>query len=187
MTTINNFCRCATYELENHKEQLTKVEIKSPVDVYVIFHSKEQISIPKELSARKTFEGYHNIEVTIQKTINLNQKEKHCYNPADNGGISFGMHEYQLLMKRIMKNFNCTTPFIPDKYRKDSDICLNQTTLEKVHEFLKFSSSSFVSNMWKSNYYGIPPCVYTTYAIDEAIKGKGDSLFKIQCLTNLLL
>ena len=170
---INNWGKCASYDLEKHSKELTKVAIRSPLDVYVIFHSKDQLSIPKELSTKETLEGFHLIDVTIDKTIDLKQDDKPCYDTSEHSGESYGEHEYKLLTSRTMERFNCTTPFIPAEFRNGSNICLNQTAASLVHEFLQYSSSSFVTNMWKSNYYSIPPCVYHTYTVAERARGKG--------------
>jgi hypothetical protein len=176
-TTIHNWGKCASYEFENHTEDLTKVEIRSPADVTVFLHSKDQLSIPKELSVRTFFNGYHSIEVTVEKTIDLNKERKPCYDNNDHGNESYGEHEFNLLVKKIMEKFNCSTPFIPPEFRKGSPICQNQTTANLVHGFLKYSSSAFMTNMWKSSYYSVPPCVYHKFSAETTIKMKGKTNF----------
>ena len=112
-TTINNWSKCASYDLKEQREQLTKIEIRTPVDVAVYFHSKDQLTMPKELRARIYFGGFHSIEVTEEKTIDLNQNEKPCYNVEENGGKNYGEHEYEVLMAKFLEKFNCTTFFYP--------------------------------------------------------------------------
>ena len=87
------WARCATYDLTHHSKSLLRVEVHSPVSVYVIFHDKDQISLPRELSAYQLFDKQHVIEVTIEKTIDLNQKEKPCYDTSENDNESFGEHD----------------------------------------------------------------------------------------------
>ena len=66
-STINNWGKCASYDLEKYSKELSKVVIYSPVTVYVLFHSKDQFSIPKELSTKVTFEGLQSIECWLWK------------------------------------------------------------------------------------------------------------------------
>ena len=165
--------RCATYDLTNHSKSLLRVEVRSPVSVYVIFHDKDQISLPRELSAYQLFDKQHVIEVTIEKTIDLNQKEKPCYYTSENDKESFGEHDYKLLINKIMQKFECTTLYIPAEFINGSKICQNSTTTNLVHEFMKYSSPTFATNLWTSDYYSPPPCVYHKYSVDQTIAGKG--------------
>ena len=121
-TTINDWSKCASYDLKEQREQLTKIEIRTPVDVAVYFHSKDQLTMPKDLRARIYFGGYHSIKVNKEKTIDLNLNEKPCYNVEENGGKNYGEHEYEVLMAKFLEKFNCTTFFIPAEIRKDSEI-----------------------------------------------------------------
>ena len=178
-TTIHAWSKCASYELENHKEHMTKVEIRTPADVVLFFHSKDQLTMPKELTSRIYFDGSHSLAVTEEKTIDLNQNDKPCYNVEENGGKNFGEHEYEILSMKILEKFNCTTLFIPVEFRKDSEICLNETTAKMVHEYIKYSSSMYATSMWKSNFYSIPPCVYHTFTIEQAVHSKGNLFWVI--------
>ena len=45
-----------------------------------------------------------------------------------------------------------------------------------IHEYLKYSSSTYSTNMWKSNFYTKPPCVYRTFSIERTVDGKGGFL-----------
>jgi hypothetical protein len=173
-TTIHYWGKCASYELSKQREQLTKVEIRTPLDVAVFFHSKDQVIMPKELRARIYLGGFDSIEVTEEKTIDLNKKEKPCYNVEENGGKTYGDHEFEVLMTKILEKFNCTTLFIPAQIRKDSEICLNETTANMVHEYMKYSSSAYSTGMWKSNFYTLPPCVYNTFSIEKSVDGNGN-------------
>ena len=167
--------RCASYDLKNITKGLVKVVIRSPLSVYVIFHSKDQLSIPKELASYKKYEGYHVIELSVMKTIDLNQEGKPCYEPSENNDVGFGEHDYKLLMNKIMTKYNCTTPYIPAEFRKGSKICQNTTMNSKVHELIKYSSSTHATNLWMADYYSDPPCVYQSYSMRETIRGEGKS------------
>ena len=68
--------KCASYELNKQRKQLTKVEIRTPVDVAVYFHSKDKLTMPKDHRALIYYGGYHSIKVTEEKTIDLNQKKR---------------------------------------------------------------------------------------------------------------
>ena len=166
--------RCASYDLENVTKGLIKVVIKSPVDVYVIFHSKDQSTIPKELASYKKYEGYHVLELDVMKTVELNQEGKPCYEPSENDNVGFAEHNYKLLMKEIMTTYNCTTPYIPAEFRIGSKVCQNETLNSKVHELIKYSSSRHATNLWMADYYSDPPCVYQTYSMQQTIRGKGN-------------
>ena len=165
--------RCASYDLKNNTKGLVKVIIRSPVSVYVIFHSKDQVSIPKELASYKKYSAYHVIELDVEKSMNLNQAGNLCYEPSENHNVGFGEYDYRLLMKKIMTKFNCTTMYIPEEFRIDAKICQNETTTNQVHELMRYSSSTHATNLWMSDYYSVPPCVYHKYSMKETIKGKG--------------
>ena len=167
------WARCASYDLKNSTKGLVKVIIRSPVSVHVIFHSKEQVSIPKELASYKKYDAYHVIELDVEKTIDLNQVGNPCYEPSENNNVGFGEYDYRLLMQKIITKFNCTTPYIPAEFRNGSKICQNETTTNKVHELMKYSSSAQATNLWMSDYYSVPPCVYHQYSMQETIKEKG--------------
>ena len=173
-TLMYQWGKCASYDLGDNPGHLRRVKIKSPVEVDVIFHNKDQSSIPKELSTRLRFDGTHHIEVTVEKTIDVNQnKKKPCYKPEENHGETYGKHDYMLLNKKIVGRFNCTTPFIPSEFRNGAEICLNKSAGILIHQFLKYSSASFSTNMWNKNYHSIPPCIYHTYTTQETkIEGK---------------
>ena len=160
---------------------MVKVWITSPVQVYVILHSKEQISIPKELAVYKRFEepaGKNVVEVTVEKTVDLDQKNRPCYDPAKNNNVSFGEHDYRVLAHKIMEKFNCTTLFIPEEFRLGAEICKNETRLYHVHQFIQYSSSSHATNLWTSNYYTIPPCTYHKYTVHDTIRARGKNYIK---------
>ena len=87
------------------------------MDVWVIIHNREQVSIPKELAAYIRFDGRHVVEVTVEKTVNLDQKENPCYYPAQHENVTFGDHNYKIMAKIVLEKFNCTTPYIPAQFR----------------------------------------------------------------------
>ena len=135
------------------------------------------LSIPKELAVYKRFEepaGKNVVEVTVEKTVDLDQKDRPCYDPAENNNVSFGEHDYQILAQKIREKFNCTTLFIPEKFRSGAEICKNETGLYEVHQFLQYSSSSHATNLWTADYYTIPPCVYHKYTVHDTIRARGN-------------
>ena len=164
---------CASYNLQAHAEGLIKVGVESPMDVWVIIHNRDQITIPKELAAYIRFDAYHVVEVTVEKTVDLDQKQKPCYDPAQHNNVTYGDHNYEILAKILIEKFNCTTPFIPAQFRNGSKLCETRTMLSKVHWFMMYSSSSFATNLWSSTYYTHPPCIYQSYMAQETISGKG--------------
>ena len=56
-TTSRDFGKCASYDLEPHKEEMFKINIYSPMDIMVTFHNRDMFSIHKELSAIYFYEG----------------------------------------------------------------------------------------------------------------------------------
>ena len=56
-TTTRYFGKCATYDLESEKNQLSRIKVTSPVDIVVLLHDKNQQSIHRELSIFYHLEG----------------------------------------------------------------------------------------------------------------------------------
>ena len=52
-------------------QDLRRLEIKSPLDVYIIFHSNDFNSLHRELTAFYEFTGKLNVEVDTIEQINL--------------------------------------------------------------------------------------------------------------------
>ena len=144
------------------------VNIRSPIDVNILFHDKEQSNIPLELSAKIRLDGNHEVFVTVEKTIDVAQKKKPCYNSKDHGGEIYGDYDFKVLNKMFLERFNCTTPFIPRQFRKEGEICLNRTVGKTIHTILRQRSASFNPNMFKENYHSIPPCVYHTFSVQQS-------------------
>ena len=165
---IKNWGYCASFELSQYQEGLRMVEIKSPIEVNVLFHSKDQSNIPIELSTQVRFDGKHEVTVTVDKTIDVNQNDKPRYNPDDHGGKMYGDYDYTVLNKMFLERFNCTTPFIPQQFRDEGEICLNRTVGKTIHTILRQRSASFNPNMFKENYHSIPPCVYHTFSVQQS-------------------
>ena len=136
MTTFDRFKSHGVVKLGIHGLYfLVKVTITSPVQLYVILHSKDQISIPRELALYKRFDnvgGKNVVEINVEKTIDLNQKDKPCYDPAEHNNVGFGEHSYRVLSEKIVEKFNCTTLFIPEDFRKGIKICGNNTLLTQI-------------------------------------------------------
>ena len=164
---MNKWGLCASYDLKDYQKHLRTVEIKSPVSVDVLFHGKEHSNIPIELSTRVRFDGHHEVLVTIDKTIDVNQPDKPCYDPADHEGEPYGEHDYRQLNKIILARFNCTTPFIPQQFRAGDEICTNPSIGKNVHLMLEEMSASFNPNIFKENFHSLPPCVYHTFSVQQ--------------------
>ena len=49
-TTTRLFGKCATYDLDSEKSQLNRIKIRSPLDIIVLLHDKNQQNIHRELS-----------------------------------------------------------------------------------------------------------------------------------------
>ena len=56
-TTTRFFGKCATYDLDSEKSHLNRIKIKSPLDIVVLIHDKNQQSIHRELSIFYQLEG----------------------------------------------------------------------------------------------------------------------------------
>ena len=56
-STLKGRGKCATYDLDSEKNQLTKVEVTSPMDIVVLLHDKNQLNIHRELSAYLELKG----------------------------------------------------------------------------------------------------------------------------------
>ena len=168
----HNWGKCASYDLEDlgKGQKARRIYITSPVEVQVILHSKEQTSIPLELSTQMRLDGRHEVMVGVKKTIDVNQKRKPCYIPEDHDGESYGEHDYKLLNKIISDKFNCTTPYIPKDYRNGSKICTDETVGKKVHRLFKRALVGLNTNIWMEDFYSIPPCVYHTYKTEKTRK-----------------
>ena len=56
-TTNRFFSKCASYDIQPHRENLFKIVISSPMDIMVMFHHRDQLNIHRELSAGFFFQG----------------------------------------------------------------------------------------------------------------------------------
>ena len=165
--------KCASYKIESSSSSsmVTSVEIRSPIEVSVVFHSRDQSSAPMELSSQVIFARTHYITVEVEKSIDVNHDKKPCYDPKEHQGVSYEEYTLTLLSKMIDKNFNCTTPVIPKKYRIGTNICTNPSHGEKVHQFLSSYAPTYSGIMWNDQYDFLPPCVYHKYNIKDVRKG----------------
>ena len=169
MSRIHSWGKCVSFKLDSYKDALVKVKIRSPKKVTVYIHNEETFSISKELSTRRYFSVFQTIEVTVAKTIDLNQRTKPCYDPKDYDGKNYGKHEFEQLEKKIMEKFKCTTPFIPKEVREGDPICTDQKVGKLVHTFLESSASFLSTNIWSEHFHSLPPCVYHTHTFIETI------------------
>ena len=56
-TTTRFFGKCATYDLESEKKQMSRMKIFTPVDIVVLLHDRNQQNIHRELSTFFQLEG----------------------------------------------------------------------------------------------------------------------------------
>ena len=57
MTTIRYFGKCATYDLDSEKIQMSRIRVYSPLDIVVLLHDQNQQNIHRELSVFFQLEG----------------------------------------------------------------------------------------------------------------------------------
>ena len=108
-----------------------------------------------------SFAAKHNIDVSVSKMKDLNTDLTPCYDGPD-----YSEAEFEKLGKVIKEKFHCTSPFLPKIYRAGAQLCKNSTVGEKVQNFIR-ATGLFATNMWKNDYYFLPPCTYNTYSYDQ--------------------
>lgn len=52
----------------------------------------------------------------------LSTQDRPCYNGPD-----YGYQEYVKLAELVKEKFGCMSPFIPERFRGDTQLCRNQT------------------------------------------------------------
>ena len=124
-TTTRLFGKCATYDLDSEKSQLNRIKIRSPLDIIVLLHDKNQQNIHRELSIfyhlqglklilhiklskHIYFLGDHNIRVSLSKTSALNTVSRPCYE-----GNDFGHQEYLRLVQLVKEGFTSLRDHYP--------------------------------------------------------------------------
>ena len=103
------------------------------------------------------FSAKHIIDVRVSKKEDLNTVSTPCYD-----GDHFIQAESEKIGLALRNNFNCTSPFIPDNYKQGMQLCKNASIGKMAQNFIK-STGLFSTNMWKKDYFFLPPCKYFSY------------------------
>ena len=103
------------------------------------------------------FAAKHNIDVSVSKTKDLNTELTPCFD-----GPNYSEAEFEKLGIDLKEKFHCTSPFIPKIYRAGVKLCKNDTVGREVQNFIR-ATGMFATNMWKKDYFFLPPCTYNTY------------------------
>ena len=107
------------------------------------------------------FAAKHIIDVSVSKKKDLNTDLTPCFDGSD-----YSNAEYEKLGIRIKEQFNCTSPFLPKIYRAGAILCKNDTVGKSVQNLIK-ATGLFTTNMWKKDYFFLPPCTYSTYSYHQ--------------------
>ena len=107
-------------------------------------------------------------DVTVSKSQNLNTASRPCYD-----GDDYTDQEYLKLSEIIKEKFQCTSPFIPKHLRRGLDICKDKKMGKMVMDFLKSNLAYLNPNMWRSDYYFIPPCTFFEFTLQEMWNNPG--------------
>ena len=99
------------------------------------------------------------MEVSTEKTMNLNSKQRPCSSAAN-----YTEMELSLVGELLKKTHNCTSPFIPPELRHGVEICRNEIKGKLVQTMFRALSGVFATNNWKDNYIFLPPCTYNSYS-----------------------
>ena len=107
-------------------------------------------------------------DVTVSKSQNLDTASRPCYD-----GDDYTDQEYLKLSEIIKEKFQCTSPFIPKHLRRGLDICKDKKMGKMVMDFLKSNLAYLNPNMWRSDYYFIPPCTFFEFTLQEMWNNPG--------------
>ena len=107
-------------------------------------------------------------DVTVSKSKNLDTESRPCYD-----GDDYTDQEYLKLGEIIKEKFQCTTPFIPKHLRQGLEICKDKKMGKMVMDFLKSNVAYLNPNMWRSDYYFIPPCTFYEFTLQEMYNNPG--------------
>ena len=107
-------------------------------------------------------------DITVSKSQNLNSDDRPCYDGAD-----YTDQEYLKLGEIIKERFQCTAPFVPRHLRLGLAICRDEKQGKKVMDFMKSQMASMNPNMWRSDYYFIPPCTFYEFSLYEGYRFPG--------------
>ena len=107
------------------------------------------------------FSAKHIITVGVSKKKDLNTELTPCFDGPD-----YSAAEFEKLGKDLKAQFSCTSPFLPRIHRAGAKLCRNDTVGKKVQNFIK-ATGLFATNMWKNDYFFLPPCTYNTYSYHQ--------------------
>ena len=112
-------------------------------------------------------------DVTVSKSKNLDTASRPCYD-----GDDYTDQEYLKLGEIIKEKFQCSSPFIPKHLRHGLDICKDNSKAKKVMEFTRANMATMNPNMWRSDYYFIPPCTFFEFTLRETFEKGYSKIFK---------
>ena len=101
-------------------------------------------------------------DLTVAKTINLNSVERPCYEGED-----YNDQEYLRLAEMIRTEVGCTSPFVPPQLREGLEVCSDPARGRLVQDLLLTNLASLNPNMWSSDFYFVPPCVFYEFSLKE--------------------
>ena len=107
-------------------------------------------------------------DVTVSKSQNLDTASRPCYD-----GDDYTDQEYLRLGEIIKEKFQCTSPFIPKHLRQGLDICKDKKMGKIVMDLIKSNLAYLNPNMWRSDYYFIPPCNFYEFTLRETYGDPG--------------
>ena len=93
--------------------------------------------------------------------MDLNTELTPCFD-----GPNYSDAEFEKIGIDLKEQFNCTSPFVPKIYRAGAKLCRNDTVGKKVQNFIR-ATGLFATNMWKKDYFFLPPCTYNTYSYHQ--------------------
>ena len=112
------------------------VLIESPVEIKVFLHSKGQSNIPRELSISALFVSQHKIQVSVEKTIDISQTKKPCYNPEDHKGEPMETMITSCSIKRLLKSSTAQLHLFP----QNTGMAQKSAQMKKDQVFTSFLS-----------------------------------------------
>ena len=98
----------------------------------------------------------------MAKTINLNTVERPCYDGED-----YNDQEYLRLAEMIRTEVGCTSPFVPSHLREGLEVCRDQAKGKMVQDLLVTNLAAMNPNMWSSDFYFVPPCIFYEFTLQE--------------------
>ena len=107
-------------------------------------------------------------DITVSKSMNLDTDSRPCYD-----GDDYTDQEYLKLGQIIKEKFQCTSPFIPEHLRLGLSICQDNKMGRMVMEFIRSNVGHINPNMWRSDYYFIPPCTFYEFTLRETYRDSG--------------